>query len=193
MAHIDLAPHLQNCWRAGECLRDILDRQGVGGHVFTHLAIASGGRLHEPAVFIAQRQRQPVDLGFGRIAEWRIVGQPKKPANALVKLGHFLIVKSIFEAEHPNSMADFAKTVRNSRTNLFTRAVSAFEFGKPLLDLRVSPFQRVIGGVGNFRRILGVIGAICRRKRTGEAGQFCFGLYDRQLINSHISRSARSL
>ena len=76
-------------------MRDVFNGAGVCGNIFAHRPIAPRGGLHQHTLFVAQGQRQPVDLGLGRIGQWRIRPQPKVLANPGVELSDFLGVKGI--------------------------------------------------------------------------------------------------
>ena len=75
---ISLGPQtpLEDIRRAAQPLRDGRDRAHVVGNVFALEPVAARRRLREQAALIAQSAGEPVDFGFGRHAEFRILGQP---------------------------------------------------------------------------------------------------------------------
>ncbi len=95
MAHVYLTAHFQNIRGTVQGLRYIFYCQGVGGDIFTNRAIAAGGGLHQLPLFIAQRQAQPVYLGFGGEGQFFRNAHPQEPTNAGIKLGHLRIVKGV--------------------------------------------------------------------------------------------------
>jgi len=67
LGHIDLAADLEDRrvgGLAGQLLRDVGDRADIGGDVLADLAVAAGQRLNQPAVLVAQRAGQAIDLGL---------------------------------------------------------------------------------------------------------------------------------
>ena len=61
--HVHLTADLQHLRRAGgQAPRHHGDGGHVGGDVLAHLAVAAGGRLHEPAPLVADAHGQAVDL-----------------------------------------------------------------------------------------------------------------------------------
>ena len=66
--YINFAPHLEGIGEAPrfDGFRDVLDGADIGGDVFAFVAVAAGGGLHELAAFVAESDREPIDLGLGR-------------------------------------------------------------------------------------------------------------------------------
>ena len=95
VAHVNLAAHFQNGRGVFDALGNVVDGQRIGGHVFAHLTVAACRRRDQRAVFIAQRQRQPVDLGFRRVCQRGIGGQPKVFAHPPVEIRDILSLERV--------------------------------------------------------------------------------------------------
>ena len=69
--HEDLAAHLDHLGdlAALELLREVVDRDHVGGHVLADLAIAPGRTSDQAAAFVEQRDREPVELRFADVGD----------------------------------------------------------------------------------------------------------------------------
>ena len=158
VGHVDFAAYLQHLGRPGQALRDIGNRAGVFGDILAHLAVTPGGSLHQNAAFIAQGQRQAVDLRLGRVEE--STGMPKELADAVIELGHVLVRKGVFQRKHRARVPDFAKAIGHGGPDLIAGRIAALQPGKPRLDRRIAPLQRVIGGIRHFGRVQPVIGRV---------------------------------
>src|SRR6185437_2618026 len=68
VAHIDLAARLEGGRKilGGDDLRDVADGPHIRGHVLALIAVAARRALDQLASLIAQRDRESVDLRFGR-------------------------------------------------------------------------------------------------------------------------------
>ena len=82
---------------------------------FAHLAIAPRSGLHQNAVFIAQVQRQSVDLGFRRVMN---LTDTEKLFHPFVKIMHITVGKGILKAQHPHTVRHLAKARGHSPANL---------------------------------------------------------------------------
>src|SRR6266702_5664243 len=76
-------------------------------------------------------------------------------------------------------MLDLAKAGRRRRPDASRRAIAADEFGKARLDRAVALNERIVLGVGYFRRIQLVIALIMMRDQLGETCKFA-GRFDRR-------------
>ena len=106
--HIDFAAHFQHIGpaRAGQLFRHVFEGADIGGDVLAGDPVAAGRAQHQPAFFIAQRRRQPVDLGLGHHLD-RILGDAgdirrpaKEIADAGEKIAHVLFVERVFQRQH---------------------------------------------------------------------------------------------
>ena len=188
VAHVHLAAHLEHLGRAGEHLGDGVDGAGIDGDILARLAIASGGGSDQRAVFIAQREREAVDLGFGGIGQLGIGGPVQIAADAGVEFQHVGIVEGIAEAHHPHLVADLGKAFGRGGTDLIRGAVGPFQFRESRLDLGVAAFERIVIGVGDLRRIGAVIGQIGRSQRLGQRREFLACLIFGQFGNCNLAR-----
>ena len=85
---------------AREPLRDLLDRLDVGGDVLAFRAVAARRRLDEPAVLVAQRNRQPVDLRLGRECDGASSARPRKRRMRATKSLTSSFAEGIAERQH---------------------------------------------------------------------------------------------
>ncbi len=160
--HIDFAAHFNDArHRAGQLLRNILDRLRVLGDVFTCGAVTSRCGVNQSAVFIPKRQRQTVDLrlrGNCQRPHQRI--ELQKPAHAADEVPDVVIVEGIVQRQHRHPVSNLAETGRRGRPYLGRGTVFKNEIGKPGLDGRVPPAQRVIVRIRDHRGIFLVIAAV---------------------------------
>src|SRR4029077_7750858 len=91
-AHIDLAAHLEGIGEAlgPDCLRDVGDGADIGGDVLALIAVAARGALGEPALLVAKRDGQPVDLRLGGEGEAFHSFEAEEAAYALQEVAHAL-------------------------------------------------------------------------------------------------------
>jgi len=87
VGEVDLAPNLDDVGPAfpSQATGNVGDGEKVGGDVLAHPAITPGGAAHQDPALIAQGGREPVDLGFGRIGNRRLI-EPQEPADPGVEL-----------------------------------------------------------------------------------------------------------
>ena len=172
LRHIDLAANLEDRGRAGrQVLRDVGDGAGIGGDVLAGGAVAAGGGEDERALLVAQRAGEAVDLGLGGQRQLVLLAQAEEPAHPGEEIGHLLLGEGIVEAEHRQSMADLGEEGGGRGAHLLRRAVLADQMRKLRLQRRVAPHQRIIVGVRNLGRILGMIEAIVMRDLAREPFQ----------------------
>jgi len=167
MAHVDLAAHLEDLGRAGEHFRDVGDGGGIGGDILAGLAIAARRGLHQPALLVAQRERQPVDLRLGGEGQGRIGAEVQIAADARHEFRHLRFGKGVLEAEHPDRVLDPGEALGRRRADLLRRTAGG-EGGKARLDLGQPALHRVIFGVGDLWRVFGMVGAIRAPDRLGQ-------------------------
>ena len=144
MAHIDFAAHLKQRRCALDPCRNGIDRARIGGDVFPDGTIPSGRGLHQIPVFIAQRQRQPVNLGLRGKGQRRPAREPQIFADARIEIDNILILEGIAQGQHRHVMPDLAEPFRRRGTDLVAGAVSAFEAGESLLNRLIATFQAII-------------------------------------------------
>jgi hypothetical protein len=81
----------------------------IGGHVLAHLPVAARGGAHQPAVLVAQRAGQAVDLVLGRHRHFGIIGQVEETPHPRDEIGHFLVGEGVVEAHHPHFVRDLGE------------------------------------------------------------------------------------
>ena len=118
VAHVDLAADFEDRRSPRDSLRNIRDGAGVFGDILPHLAIAPRRGLHQHAVFIAQREREPVDLGLGRVGNRHPLGQAQIGPHPPIEIRDILVRESVLEAEHANFVGDLSESVGQSRADL---------------------------------------------------------------------------
>ena len=80
-------------------------------------------------------------------------------------------------------MGHLGKAIQRRGAYLIRCAVVALELRKARLDRRIARLERVIGRIGDFGRILGVIGPVCRRQERRKPPQFGLRLAFGQILN----------
>ena len=109
--HEDLAPRLEHGRPvlAAQLDRHRADRPHVDGDVLAPRAVAAGGSLHEAALLVAQRDREAVDLGLGRVGDLLHVEPfPRAP----VEVEDVLLAECVVEREHRHRVHDLAELAR---------------------------------------------------------------------------------
>ena len=144
VAHIDFAAHLKQRRCALDPRRNSINRARIGGDVFPDGTIPTGRGLHQIPVFIAQRQRQPVNLGLCGEGQRRPARESQIFADARIEIDNILILEGIAQGQHRHVMPDLAEPFRRGGTDLVAGAVSAFEAGEPFLNRLIATFQAII-------------------------------------------------
>ena len=135
--HINLAAHFQQRWhRQGgvglQTQRNLPDGADVVGHVLAHVAVASGGGLHQNAVLVAQAHGQAVKFQLGHIVHSRVgVAQAQFFADACVK-GFGTTGFGVgfgADAQHRQGMFDAGKTVQGLAAHPLGRRIGRDQFG----------------------------------------------------------------
>ena len=80
-----------------EDVRDFGDRPDVGGDVLAFRAVAAGRSLHEPAVLVADRDRQSVDLRLGGDLERIVFAEIQEAAHAGDEIDDVLVRERVAE------------------------------------------------------------------------------------------------
>ncbi len=146
----------------------------IGGDVLAGDAVAARGAQHEPAVLVAERGREPVDLGLGHHRDRRlfdprhILGRAEEIADGAEEGAHLVLVEGVVERQHRRRMPHLGEAGGGRGADAARRAVGADEVGKALLDRVIAPAQRVILGVRDLGRVLLVIEPVVVRDRGGQ-------------------------
>ena len=135
-------------------------------------AVAARRALHEHALLVAQRGRKPVDLRLGREGDVEFLVALEEAPRALDEVDDVLVGVGLGEAEHGHRMAHLGKAFGRRSTDPLRRRILAHEVGKALLDGEVAPRQRIIVGVRDRRRVLGVIAPVMAGDFFGQAREF---------------------
>ena len=137
VAHEDLAAHLDHVGRAlRQRVRDVRHHADVGGDVLALVAVAAGGGGDEPAVLVADRAGQAVDLGLGGDGERLVGGEPEEAADAGEELDHVLLGEGVVERQHRHGVDDLAEAPDRRRADPLARTVRALELREARLDAR---------------------------------------------------------
>ena len=96
--HIDLAAHFHDIGRIGrQFLRDFADRADIGRDVFTGRPVPTRGGRHQPAVLVAQRHGQTVDLRLGGKRDGLVRHLPEEAIDGRHEILHVLVGKRVVE------------------------------------------------------------------------------------------------
>ncbi len=116
---IDLAAHLDHVGpaRALQAVGDVGDGAQVGGDVLTHPAIAARRALDQHAFLVAQRSRQAIDLGLGRIGDGVGRRETQETPNPRVELDRLVVGEGVVEAEHRHAVLDRGELLGPRRAN----------------------------------------------------------------------------
>ncbi len=131
---------------------------------------------HQPALDIAQRCRQPVDLRLGHHGDRVAVGEAEEPAHPALELAHILGVEGVGQRQHRARVSDLGEALGRARCHPLAGAVGPLQIRKALLDRRVAAPQGVVFRVRQDRRVLDVVGTIGVGDGGGEAAQLVPGL-----------------
>ena len=161
LAHIDLAAHLQDGGRAaGEPVGHVAHRPEVAGDVLAHGAVAPRRAENESAVLVAQRNRQPVDLGL-RHDLHRLVGvKAEETAHAGIEVHDVFGVERVAERKHGRGVGDLRETGGGRGADPARRAVVAHQVGETGLYRVVAAAQRVVFRVRHLGSVAPVIALV---------------------------------
>ena len=176
-SHVNFAANFED---GGHCaaqhLRNIGNMRDIGGNILTHLAITPRRRAHQHAVLITQRARQPVDLVLRRHRYRGIIRQRQKPPHPRDELRHVFIGKSIVEAHHARLVAHLAeRRCGNFVADHPAGRIRPDQLRIGRLQFIIPPHQSVIVGIGNLRRIVGVIELVVPRDLARKPHQLIGG------------------
>ncbi len=108
-----------------ELQRQRLDGSQVHGDVLAGHAVSSGGAPDEAAVVVHQFDREPVELGFGRVLHGP---RAEFALHAFIEGEHFLLIGDRIQAEHWFLMLDLVKFVERRRADTLGGGVGRDEF-----------------------------------------------------------------
>ena len=151
-------------------MRDILDGLDVVGDVLTGAAVAARCRPSQDAIDIEDIARQAIDLGLGGEGDRLAFRDLEKTTDTVFEIADILGGEGVVERQHGNAMDDRRKFGRGRSADGFRRAVGGLQFGIFGFDGPQALFQRVIFGVGQFRRFLVIIQVAMVLYLGGEVG-----------------------
>ena len=194
LGHVDFAAHLADRRNvlAFELVGDFLQRADVGGHVLALETVAAGGGLHQHAVLVAKRHRQPVDLRLGGEGELVVFLEIEKAADAGDEIGHVLIAERILQGQHRHRVPHLGEAARWRGADLARQAVQGAQVREALLDRLVAPPQRVIFGVRNRRRVLLVVALVVPLDLGFKPRVLALGLTGRHVVDGKLGIAGRS-
>ncbi len=178
--HVDLAADFQHRRRPGdgEHLRDRADRAHVARHVLAHLAVAAGRSHGEPALLVAEIDREAVELELGDVLDRRRVGgEPQVAAHAGVELrrGFGRGVGFGANRQHRHDMAHRLELLERHTPDALRRRIGCDELRMRRLDGDELAVQAVVLGIGNGRRVLDVVTAVVRGDFASQRRGACCG------------------
>ena len=116
LQHQHLAPYLQHLGgRARELRGYAAHCTQVGRDVLARDAIAPGGTLHQPAVLVAQRGGQAIQLGGG--AEGKVLRHPQQRLQPTVERQDISLAEGVGQRAHGHPVRDGAETGRGGRAH----------------------------------------------------------------------------
>ncbi|CAM5345005.1 hypothetical protein RLIN73S_04400 [Rhodanobacter lindaniclasticus] len=180
--HDDFAAHFEHIGPAlaAQLQRDRAHGAQVRGDVLAGLAIAAGGALHEHAVFVAQADRQAVQLGFHRKHR---IAPIQGLLDAPLELDHFpeaftiglaVLLECIAQRQHRDRVAHLGETALRARADLARRRIGRGQRGVVGFDRLQLAHQPVVLGVGDIRiveHVIAVVGLLDQCPQRGGAGQ----------------------
>ena len=170
VSHVDLAPDLDQLGDgiARQFPGQVADRQRVRRHVLARRAVAAGRRLHEPAVFVTDRQRQAVDLGFGRKGQRGVDGNVQERPHPGHEVGDVLGGERILERHHADGMRDLAKRLGRGGADLAGGGIGAGEMGELGFEHGQFTLEGVVIGIVDRGRVGAVIVGVGLLDPAGE-------------------------
>ena len=144
----------------------------VRRHIFADRAVTARQRLHQPPVFVAQRAGQAVDLGLGGQRDRRIVRQIEEPPHARDEFAASSAEKAFSRLIIARACATLARCAAGAAPTANDGESDAHQMRKRRLDRGIAPGQRIVIGVGNLRRVVGVVQPIMVRDLRRQPRQF---------------------
>ncbi len=161
LGHVNLAAHLEQLGRViGQLARNIGDGQRVGGDILAQLPVAPRRGEHQPTALVTQRTGQAIDLRFGGQHHRFGIVERQEPPHPRDEIGDIFIGKGVVQAQHRPRMRHLGQMTGRCRTDQFRRRIGPDQMRESGLDRRIAPHQRVVIGIADLGRIVGVIEAI---------------------------------
>ena len=183
-AHVDLAAHLDQVRRVGgQPFGHLVEGADIGGDVLARHAVAARRRRREPALLVAQRHRQSVDLRLGGEDEFRIGGQRQEPPHRGDEVDDVLVGEDVVERQHRPGVLDRSEGRRRRRADATRRRILTYQRRETRLDGGVAQTQRIVFGVRDDRLVLGMVEPVVLGDLGGEAFEFRRGLFGGELVD----------
>ena len=178
LGHIDLAAHLQHLGPAFALQpeRHIADGAHIAADILAGAAVATGGATHQLAVFVAQADRQTIELGLaavrhlGAAAEQITAWQVEALAYAAIKVQQVIIVKGVAKTQHRHFVTHLAKGAQRLAAHPLGRRLRGHQFRMRRLQRLQLTEQAVVLGIRNTRLIQHVITVVVRIQLIAQCG-----------------------
>ena len=145
--HVGLATDFQGLRGVGrQGLWNGRDRGRVCGDVVPDDAVATGRRLHEASVLIAERQRNAVDLRFDNVSEAR-----NRLADEGVEIGEFALGVGLVQGLHRRIVRDLGKALGDAAGDLADGRGFVLELGILVLESQELLLPEVIVAITDRR------------------------------------------
>ncbi len=175
--HVDLAAHLDQRRGVRDPQRDGAHRPQVVGDVLADLAVAARGAALQDAVAVHERDREPIDLRLGDVAERRVLDALAREVRA--HPGHpaaqLLGGADVGERQHRLRVADLREPGDGLAADPLRGRVRGDEAGMLRLDRAQLVQQRVVRVVADLRVVEDVVAVRVVRelltKRGGALGR----------------------
>ena len=149
---------------------DVGDGARIGRHVLADLAVAARRRRDQPAVLrSAATATSPSIFGSAVIASSVSAASRRNRRMRATKSTTSSSANALSSDSIGTACAHLAEFLRDGRADPLRRRILAHQIGKALLDREIAPAQRIIVGIRNGRRILGVIAQVMAGDFFGQA------------------------
>ena len=133
VGHVDLAAHLDDVGRLRrQLVRHTSDGAEIGGDVLAFVAVAARGGADQPALLVAERAGQAVDLRLGEDVDALLGGHPQEAPHPLEELDHVLLGEGVVERQHRHAVDDLGELRRGRRPD--RDGDGALQLGEARLD-----------------------------------------------------------
>ena len=161
LGHKHFAAYFQHCGPATamQLERDIAHGAHIDADVFTGGAITPGGTAHQVAIAVQQTHRQPVQLGFAAVFNFRAAtkqvacGQIKPFTDPAIKFTHIGFIKRIAQAQHGHFVTHLSKGGQRRAAYPLGRRVGSDQLGMLGFQRLQLTEQTVVLGVRDARLV----------------------------------------
>ena len=196
---VDLAANL-------EALRESVSRkpQGDGtnrahvrGHVFAPCPVPARRGHREAPVLVAKAQRDPVELGLGRVLDLLPFREPEALAHAPVEVGDSRLLEGIGEGEHGDLMDHLRKPLCGGAADPLRGGIGIGQPGVRGLQREELREEAVVHRVRDLRRVPHVVEMVVAGDDLAKLGRApnlvgrCGAGLSRPLFSGHSGPRAR--